>query len=74
MKAKKKATKQKKPSKGLKRFIVKKFIMATSAHQALKLERRHRPDEVFIDDDWRKENSTLMVSAIGFNLDCEYDD
>ena len=45
----------KKPIK--KRYIVKKYIMAKSAHEALKLERKARPDDVWVDEDSKKENT-----------------
>ena len=56
-----------------KRFIVKKFIMAKSAHEALKKERRIRPDEVFIDDDWAKANPNQLTSVIGYSVEYDYD-
>ncbi len=58
--------------KNQKRFIVKKYIMATSAHEALKKERRVRPDDVWVDDDWKKENSVNLVSAIGYHVEHDY--
>jgi hypothetical protein len=60
--------------KNLKRYIVRKYVMATSAHDALKRERRYRPDDIFIDDDWRKENPNRLESAIGFSIEHEYED
>ena len=54
-------------------FIVKKYIMATSAHEALKKERKVRPDDVWIDDDWRKENKYAQESAIGFETFPDYE-
>ncbi len=53
----------------LKRFVVKKYIMAKSAQDALKKERRVRPDDVWVDDEWRKENPNVLVSAIGYTID-----
>lgn len=61
-------------NKRQKLFIVKKYIMASSAHDALKKERRHRPDDVWVDDDWRKQNPTELESAIGFNIDVDYEE
>lgn len=49
-----------------KRFIIKKYIMATSTQQALRKERKVRPDDVWVDEDWIKNNPTQLVSAIGF--------
>ncbi len=56
----------------LKLFIVKKYIMAESAHDALKRERRHRPDDVWVDEDWKKENKYTQESCIGYDVEHEY--
>jgi hypothetical protein len=61
------------PKQPEKRFIVRKYIMATSVHEALKKERRMRPDDVWVDDDWKKENPTQLQSAIGFTVESEYE-
>ena len=55
-----------------KRFIVKKYIMATSAQQAIKRERRVKPDDVWVDEEWAKQNPTQLVSAIGYNIEQDY--
>lgn len=57
----------------LKRFIVKKYIMATSAHEALKKERRVRPDDVWVDEEWKKNNPNLE-SCIGFQVEQDYEE
>lgn len=62
-----------KSSPNNKRFIVRKYIMAKSASDALKNERRFRPDEVFLDDEWMKQKGTNLQSAIGFNLEEDYE-
>jgi hypothetical protein len=54
-------------------FIVKKYIIATSAHEALKKERTIRPDDVWVDEDWKKDNPNRLISAIGFTHYPEYD-
>ena len=56
----------------LKLFVVRKYIMAESAHDALKRERKHRPDEVFIEDGWQKANPTQLESVIGFHVEQDY--
>jgi len=38
-----------------KRFIVRKFIMATSAVEAIKKDKKHAVDDVFVDTDWMVE-------------------
>lgn len=35
-------------------FIVQKYIVASSIQEALKIERQTRPDECWLDDDWKK--------------------
>ena len=56
----------------LKLFIVNKFVMASSASDALKRERKHRPDNVYLDEEWRKENRENLESAIGFSVEHDY--
>lgn len=53
-------------------YVVHKYIFAESAHDALKKERRFRPDEIFLDDDWQKKNTDTLESAIGFHVEHEY--
>lgn len=60
------------PKNQNKRFIVRKYIMAKSASEALKLERRHRPDDVWVDEDWKKEAGNQLSSCIGFSAEKEY--
>lgn len=55
-------------------YIVRKYIMASSAHEALKLERKRRPDDVFIDSDWQRNNPTQLESVIGFHAEQPYED
>lgn len=50
----------------LKRFIVRKYIMAKSAKEAIKKDKTTMPDDVWVDDEWKKENPNQLVSAIGF--------
>lgn len=66
----KKKTKQKVP---IKRFIVKKYIMAQSAQEAIRLEKKVRPDDVWVDEDWKKDNPNQLLSAIGFTIQTESD-
>jgi len=54
-------------------FVVKKFIYARSAAEAIRVERKMKPDEVWIDDDWRKNQSQDKAGAIGF-VASEYED
>lgn len=45
--------------------------MAKSAEEALKKERKMIPDDVWIDEDWKKDNPKNLESAIGFNVETD---
>ncbi len=47
-------------------FVVKKYVMATCAAQALRKESKIRADECWIDDDYKKNMAQNLSSAIGF--------
>ena len=53
----------KKPSKQL--YIVRKYIWAKSASEAIKLDKKIPVQDVWVDDEWKK-NSNHPVDAIGF--------
>lgn len=59
----------------LRRYIVRKYVMATTAADALKKERKHMPDDIWLDEEWKKEQGKQLESAIGFAItkDDEYD-
>jgi hypothetical protein len=59
----------KKPRKKL--FVIRKYIFATSAREAIKEERNHEVDDVWVDDEWKKDPNNQLSSAIGF---AAYDD
>ena len=46
-------------------FIVKKYIWAKSAQQAIRKEKLTPVDDVWVDDEWKK-NSNAPKDAIGF--------
>ena len=48
-------------------FVIRKFIMANSAMEAIKLEGKVEPDEVYIDDEWKMKNAEKGISGkMGF--------
>ena len=49
-----------------KRYIIRKHIVAKSASDALKKERKYKADECWIDEDWAKQQNIQNPSAIGF--------
>lgn len=48
-------------------FIIQKFIVASSINEALKIEKNTRPDECWLDDDWKKAHKPkLEQPKVGF--------
>lgn len=56
-----------------KRYIVRKYVMAKSCQEALRKEKKVKPDDCWVDEDWKKDNEDELVSAIGFTVN-NYDD
>lgn len=54
-------------------YIVRKYVMAKSAMHAIKKERKMIPDDVWVSDDWLKENKSELTSAVGFTHDEPYE-
>lgn len=51
----------------LKRFIVRKYIMAASAADAIKRDKRSPVEDVWLDDKWREiEDELTTITEIGF--------
>lgn len=57
-----------------KMFIVKKYIKAKSAAEALRKERKIPADDCWVDEDWRKNSPDRLADAIGFSVDKPDDD
>lgn len=49
-----------------KRFIVRKYVMARSAAEAIERERDVRPDDVWVDEDWKKAHEDQVATTMGF--------
>lgn len=49
----------------VKRFIVRKYIFATCAQDALKKEKSVLPDDVWLDEQWKAEND-FQSKKIGY--------
>ena len=49
-----------------KRFIVRKYVMARNGIEALKLERKQKADECWIDEEWLKSNTIQGETNMGF--------
>lgn len=54
-------------------FVVKTYVMATCASQAIKKSKKINPDDVWIDDDWKKGQANQLASAIGFDVNTNYE-
>ena len=50
-----------------KRFIVRKYIMAENAKQALRLDLVTVAHECWIDEEWKKNNPEFEGTPIGFH-------
>ena len=47
------------------RYIIRKYVMARSAAEAIRLDKKAKPMDVWVDEDWKKENQ--LTSAVGFD-------
>ena len=47
-------------------YVVRKYIMATSAKQAILKDRTAPVEDVWVDTDWQKRQTEILTSAIGF--------
>jgi len=56
------------------RYIVKKYIMASSIYEALDKEKKTIPSDCWIDEDWKKDQKTQLESAIGFGYETNYEE
>ena len=54
-------------------YIVRKYIMAKSASEAIKKERKIIPDDVWVSDEWLKDNKDNLTSAIGYEVEQPYE-
>lgn len=48
------------------RYIIRKFIMARSVKEAIKLDAKTPVMECWLDEDWRKEHQ-MLASCVGFD-------
>lgn len=50
-----------------KRFIIRKYVMAKTASEAIQNERKHAVDDVWVDEEWLKSNKDEGSSKlVGF--------
>jgi len=48
-----------------KQYVIRKYILARSAAEALRIEYKFKADDCWLDDDWKK-NQKEVVGEIGF--------
>ena len=48
-------------------FVVRKWVKAKSAKEAIKKEKTQQVDDVWVDDDWRKAQNVETEGKLGFN-------
>lgn len=53
----------------LKQFVVRKYVMAKNAAEAIRAERDAEVCDVWVDEDWKKDKSRDLSPAIGFDVD-----
>ena len=53
----------------MKRYVIKKYVMAESLEDALKRERKVKPDDGWLDE---KQPEPIKTDAIGFQIDNNY--
>ena len=49
-----------------KMFVIRKYIKARSALEAIQIEKNKPVDDVWVDDEWKKLGNKDLASAIGF--------
>jgi hypothetical protein len=55
-------------------FIVRSYIKAKNAPDALRKFRKQEPDDVYVSDDWKEGKNNQLASAIGFEAYPPQDD
>lgn len=58
--------------KTIKRYIIRKYVMARSLEEAVQKEPMHVVDECFVDEEWTKKDPD-HESAVGFSVHSERD-
>lgn len=55
-------------------YVIRKYIKASSAADAIRKERKTPVDEIWLDEDWKKGIASGLAEAIGFSHPTEGDD
>jgi hypothetical protein len=46
-------------------YVVRKYVMASSVADAVRIEKRHAADDCWLDDDWKKSQPNAGANAMG---------
>ena len=49
-------------------YVVRKYIKAKSAADALRKEKKSPVDEIWVDEEWRKSSKDNLSGAMGFHI------
>jgi len=49
-------------------FVVRKYVMASNAEEALRKEKQVKPDDCWLDDDYKKTMYQDLKPAMGFRV------
>jgi hypothetical protein len=47
-------------------FVIRKYVMAANIQDAIRKEKMQKPDDVWVDDDWKKANADQPSADLGF--------
>jgi len=47
-------------------FIVRKFVLAKDINEVIKKELKQKPDDIYIDEDWKRMNCDTRNKKCGF--------
>lgn len=57
-----------------KMFIVRKYIVASSAAQAIRKDKTSPVDDVWVDEEWKKQHLADLPGLIGFSVESREDE
>lgn len=47
-------------------FVIRKYIVASSAKEAISKDKNHPVEDVWVDEEWKKNNPVLTKQDMGF--------
>jgi len=55
-------------NKNINKYIIKKYIFASSVKKAIELDKKSPVEGCWIDEEWKKEKTQKEIESIGFNI------